>query len=99
MSLRKIISLCADSEGLRVQFCRVGRNMKIVVTQLCTCPEPRRALVHVSRNVALEELEAVPEVLDIHVEDAVCELKDRRRQNAHSHEKENATTKGLRVRS
>lgn len=99
MSNSKIVEICADSEGLRVQLCRVGRNLKIVLSKLCACPEPHKTLVHIVRNVDLAELEAVPALLDVHIDDAHCELSYRRRRTGHSHEKENASTKGLRVRS
>ena len=92
----ELLELVHENEGLRFEVCRVGPMLTLVASRFCKCDARVREVLHEAQRFTYEEINLRPlnfsrVLLDLMRRLLVAETE-------HKHEKENATTKGLRVR-
>jgi hypothetical protein len=98
MAVEKILKLCADNPGLRVECSRVGDRLLIVFSRLCGCDPKKRLLLHESHFMHVEEFKVVPEVAEFVLDELLVRSKAALESHTHD-DNAKATTRGVRVRS
>lgn len=93
----KVLQLSIDNPNVRIEVCRVGDILKLVLTGVCDCDRQDRKIYHVTNHMPVSDARVIPEMVDLALDQLLLKLRESIKN--HKHEREHATTTGLRVRA